>query len=193
MTKVSVSDAPPDPTWRKASCWPNGATTYLVWETGGDDETVAPEIRLAIATALCTMGHVVFLGGPGCEPSNQWQSVDGGWVGVSKGRFGWLSRKPEFRFVASRDLHVVKTLFDQVGFDWNLRGQAAFVLDDDGTGRPPADPPNDFAASLTTDPPRHAPRDCIAILRPGTDGDFAEVHVASQHILAEFERRLMRA
>jgi hypothetical protein len=161
-----------------------------MWEAAAEDGTVAPEIRITIAAALCTLGLVVFLGGPGCVTSNEWRPIDRGWAGVSKGRLDWLLGKRSFRFIASRDEKVIETLFDQQGFDWTLRGQAAFVLEDNDTIKPPIDLPDSFAATLASDPPQRVPRDCIAILRPGTDGDFAELHAISRQILSKFERHL---
>lgn len=188
--KVSLTEAAPDPTWRKAAYWAGGATTYLMWETTNESGTVAPEVRITIAAALCALGLVVFLGGPGCATSNEWRRADGGWAGVSKGRLDWLLRKPSFRFLASRDEKVIETLFDQQGFDWTLRGQVAFVLRDSDTIEPPKDLPDNFSACLASDPPQRVPQDCIALLRPGTDGDFAEFYAISAQTLSEFERHL---
>jgi hypothetical protein len=175
--ETQVSLAAPDPTWRKVSCWPGGATTYVIWDAIDENESVPPAVRATIAAALCDLGLVVFLGGPGWSISNDWRQVDGGWTGVSKRRLlDWFLRKPSLRFMASREARIVETLFDQQGFDWNLRGQVAFVLKGDDTIMCAKGCPDRFAACLVSDPPQRVPQSCIAILRPGTDGDFDEFH-----------------
>jgi len=188
--KVSLTEASPDPAWRKASCWPDGATTYVIWEATAANGNLAPRVRTTIAAALCNLGLVVFLGGPGGVTSNEWRQIDGGWAGGSPWRLGRLLRKSSLRFMASRDVKVVETLFDQPGFDWSLRGQAAYILENHDTTKPPMDYPDSFAVSLQSDPPQRAPPSCIAILRPGTDGDFAEFHAMTRETVSNFERDL---
>jgi uncharacterized protein YqcC (DUF446 family) len=140
-----------------------------------------------IATALCHLGFVVFLGGPGSSISNDWRQIDGGWAGVSRGLLDWISRKPTLRLMASREPRIIETLFDQQGFDWNLRGQLVFVLGDNDTIERATASPDNFATCLQSDPPRRAPQGCIALLRPGTDGDFAEFHAISRQVADSFD------
>ncbi|TCH99714.1 hypothetical protein EJV46_03295 [Roseococcus sp. SYP-B2431] len=145
------------------------------------------EVRAAIATGLCHVGSVIFLGGSHWSKSNVWHRVDGGWAGISRKFLSGFLRRRNLKFTTSRQVEIVETLFDQQGFDWNLRGQLAFVLEGRDTNIPPIALPDSFAACLEADPPRCAPQGCIAILRPGTDGDFAEFHAASQKFMETFQ------
>ncbi len=176
----------PDPAWHKASCWPGGSTTYVIWDAVDENETVPPTVRAAIATALWTLGPAVFLGGVGAAGSNEWKESDGSWTGVSQRLRDRILRKPGLRFIATRNTKIIETLFDQQGFDWNLRGQMVFVLEGAHVIKSPNGSPDNFAACLKSDPPQHAPRGCIAILRPGTDGGFAEFHAISRHVVDDF-------
>jgi hypothetical protein len=171
-------------------CWlSGGATTYVIWDPSDEDGTVPIEVSAVVATALCELGSVAFLGGPGALTSNSWQRLGEAWVGVSRRPFDWLSRKPSPRFIVSRDIRTIEGLFDQPGFDWTLRGQMAFLLEvDDFVNPAPVASPDALAACLEFDPPRRAPTGCIAILRPGTDGDFAEFNTANSQVAKAFER-----
>ena len=53
---------PPDPTWRGARCWPEGATLYLASQVTAETGTPPVSVCQAVARGLCALGPVAFLG-----------------------------------------------------------------------------------------------------------------------------------
>ena len=164
---------------------------YVTWDASDESGAVPRGVRAGLAVALCDVGLVVFMGGPGGVRPDCWRQTDEGWAAVSRSLLDPVSQRGRLRFVASRNAEIVETLFDQQGFDWTQRGQVAFVVED-VHDHPPKDSPNNFAACLKSDPPQCKLSGCIAMLRPGTDGDFAEFHTASEATAQRFESRLIQ-
>ena len=185
---------PPDPTWRGARCWPEGATLYLASQVTAETGTPPVSVCQAVARGLCALGPVAFLGGSGGARADRWTADGDSWVGRTRDRSGWFHWSIRMLpFMMSRNPEVVVTLFAQPGFDWGLRGQMVFVFTNgvSACGYPPAASLRQLAASFASDPPAVVPDDCIALLRPGTDGDFAEFHASRFDLVDAFRTRLV--
>lgn len=158
---VIIRAAAPDPTWR-APAWPGWSGAYLDWEPRDDGEAGLPDAAIQrLAAALAAAALVVFPAAVAAGPATA---------------VPWLLRRhgapARARVVRSRDPGEIATLFDQTGFDWTQRGQLVLLFD-------PATPPAAVAPELLfaamADPDSPPPAPCAGVLRPGTDGDFAEL------------------
>lgn len=175
--RVSVVEAAPDPGWRPLEL-PGWDTAYLVWPPRADGEAgVPPSVAAALAEALSRCTTVVFLGGEGDRQAGEgWQEA-GPSTWTTAAPVPWTLRRQgagwRAGLVCSRDPAVVATLFEQEGFDWTQCGQVAFLLHL-GARCGDIEPKAVFAA-MKESPPHVLPDACIGLMRPGTDGDFAEL------------------
>ncbi|WP_191083099.1 hypothetical protein [Roseococcus microcysteis] len=161
MPAVTLAEQPPDPGWRPLSL-PGWRCDHLLWPRRADGEAGPPEATVAaLAAALGAVADTLFL----AEASQAPHRLAAPWSLRRQGAPAAIG------LVQTRDPAVIATLFDQPGFDWTQRGQMVWLF-------PPDAPPcadADILAAMAEDPPGTLPAACTGLLRPGTDGDFAEL------------------
>lgn len=189
---VEVSGTAPDPAWVSISA-PGWTSVFLTWDIGGSVDAGVPKlVRRRIASALGSESRVVYLANAiGKQSATSWSQTSAGNWNLNLRATNQMVRGGSSRLVGlvcTREADVIAEMFDQIGFDWTLRGQLGLLF-------PPTDDCGDVDAhqvlsALSGDPPRHFPEGCMGVLRPGTDGDFAEV-TGPQALCSKIEARLL--
>lgn len=158
---ITLADLPPDARWRPLN-QPGWRCDYLLWPHRADGEAgPAGSAIMALAAALGAMADTLFL----AEATQAPRRLAAPWSLRRQGAPAAIG------LVRTRDPVVIATLFDQAGFDWTQRGQMVWLF-------PPDAPPCadvEILATMDQDPPAALPSACTGLLRPGTDGDFAEL------------------
>ncbi len=151
---------------------------FLTWDDGGAVDAGVPEpVQERIASALGSLSRVVYLACPiGQQPDTAWSQTSAGHWNCSLRATDQMLRRGSSRLVGlvcTREARVIAGMFDQIGFDWTSRGQLGLLFHpaDDCGGVDPFQVLN----TLSDDPPLRFPDGCIGVLRPGTDGGFAEL------------------
>jgi hypothetical protein len=183
MLSFTLSQAPPYKSYKPLQTSRFQARLYLGWTIVPEPINAGVDERIAKLVARSLMDFkVLFLGGPVASSAN-WQSVsDRTLVAHTSGRISNLC--------ISSDTELVETLFDQTGFDWSQRGQFAVLF-----------PINVAEADLS--PKRIAQAieeehiDTIpgteGYLRPGDDGDFAELGFCDDGRLAKWRDQFAKS
>lgn len=176
---IEISDRSPDPTWPRPAI--DGVRVdYLVWSASpvAIDAGVPDEVAQRLGVALCAAADVLFLGGPAADlvPDPAWRACAvGTWCAAVRLplRLRTPLRRRDIPLTFTRRPDVLAGAFDAPGFSWDLRGQTIWLFD------PGSAPPRIDAAALDSgldqDPPVALPFGSVGLLRPGTDGDFAEL------------------
>ena len=163
---LTVAPLPPDPGWTGLAL-PGWQVDFIDWPLRSDGEPGPPDEAMhRLASALAACATVVFF-------------TQHGHIAVPPG----LRRQGMAATIGitwSRDAALVGSLFKQPGLDWSQRGQIVFLFPPDG----PFGEPNTQAlfATAAEDPPRNMPPGCTGLVRPGTDGAFAELATADPHL-----------
>jgi hypothetical protein len=175
---IAVSKIPDDPFWEQQPS-PGVEIFYLNWPLREDGEA-GPQnaVTESIARAVVAGGAAVFLGAGSHTPTTDWVATGPG-TWVIDADADWPLRRLGMPRIVSltctTDATIARTLFDQASFQWHQRGQCVFLFGTDDVPRSV-----DAAAilrALKTDPPAPLPDLCHGFVRPGTDGDFAEVAI----------------
>jgi len=191
--RVTMLPDPPDPGWQPVTL-PGWRVAFLGWPLREDGEAGLPDAcAKRLASGLGAGALVAFLAaaGPTLATARWTQDGAGTWSisATGSGLFRRRGAPARCRVVASRDPAVIASLFDQPGFDWTQRGQLVFLLPP-CDGAPPLTPAEVFDA-MADDPPRRPPAACIGLMRPGTDGDFAELATRDADLIAAVAARFV--
>lgn len=161
MDAITRADHAPDPGWRSLAL-PGWRCDHLLWPRRADGEAGPPAATVAaLAAALGAVAETLFL----AEASQAPRRLAAPWSLRRQGAPAAIG------LVRTRDPALIATLFDQPGFDWTQRGQMVWLFPPDA----PLCADAEILATLADDPPEALPAACTGLLRPGTDGDFAEL------------------
>ncbi len=160
--------------------------TWIV-EPWPEDAGVDPQVTRVLAESLSAWS-VLFLGGPSCESrSNTWHRV-------SEVTSVASLKSNISRLCWTRDTALIRTMFDQAGFDWSQRTQFGLLFPTD-TKVETLEPK--IVAKAIADEAIDSISQAVGYLRPGDDGDFAELgfshELARQQWVTELTEACTRA
>lgn len=187
---IAAGPSAPDPTWQPLPL-PGWSSAFLTWPPRADGEAGPPPATIArIAEILAASAPALFLAtGPDQAPETPWTQAGTATqqrIATTSGTLRRQGAPPRLRLVLTQDTATLAGAFDQPGFDWTQRGQLILLLEPAASLPPPAD----IFATMASDPPDTLPPTCIALLRPGTDGDFAELAARDPATLSGLVHRL---
>lgn len=175
-------------TWAASDpCWApltRGAARLglLRWVLAVEPVDAAVPVAVAglVAEALCHAGIVAFLDGEiAGSAAEDWRPLadDEGWLRrlVPARRLGVRLGRPDFPVVFTERPALVRRMFDDATFAWQLRSQIAFLLPKGA--RPPAfghDALYDAWMAGNVSAVIAAVPDLAGVVRPGIDGDWIE-------------------
>ena len=184
MKAFALTGSPIYPAYRTLETTRFRSRVFLSWDL--DTDPIDAGVDHAIASVLAGSWRnykVLFFGGPLTGSSlKQWYSF---------GEQTFVVRLPGeiSRLCISSEPETIVTLFEQVGFDWTQRGQLVILLSADThvAALEPARLAEDLAQEQIDKLPT-----ALGYVRPGDDGDFAELGFLSSNLLSEWVNELER-